>query len=71
METIQVKVKGYKIYAESQDHELYDFFIPREQYKMTMKEAKEQIPEMHKLIAVKRDTQTYYVTFNDLKTIKL
>lgn len=71
METIQVKVKGYKIYAESQDHELYDFFIPREQYKMSMKEAKEQVPEMHKVITVKRDTQTYYVTFDDLKTIKL
>lgn len=71
MEDIQVKVKGYKIYAETQDHELYDFFIPREQYKLSMKEAKEQVPELHKVIAVKRDTQTYYVTFDDLKTIKL
>ena len=71
MENIQVKVKGYKIYCENQDNELYDFFIPKEQYKMSMKEAKEHVPEMHKVIAVKRDTQTYYVTFDDLKTIKL
>lgn len=71
METIEVNVKGYKIYCENQDSELYDFFIPKQQYRMNMTEAKNYVPEMHKIIAVKRDTETYHVTYDDLKTIKL
>lgn len=71
METIEVKVKGYKIYCENELHELYDFFIPKQQYRMNMSEAKEYVPEMHKVIAVKRDTETIHVTYEDLKAIKL
>lgn len=71
METIEVKVKGYKIYCENERHELYDFFIPKKQYRMNMSEAKEYVPEMHKVIAVKRDTETIHVTYEDLKSIKL
>lgn len=71
METIKVKVKGYKIYCENESHELYDFFIPKQQYRMNMSEAKEYVPEMHKVIAVKRDTETIHVTYEDLKSIKL
>jgi len=70
MESIEVKVKGYKIYCENQDHELYDFFIPKQQYRMSMNEAKEYVPEMHNVIAVKRDTETIHVTYDDLKAIK-
>lgn len=71
METIEVKVKGYKIYCENERQELYDFFIPKQQYRMSMKEAKEYVPEMHKVIAVRRDTETIHVTYEDLKAIKL
>lgn len=71
METIEVKVKGYKIYCENQDHELYDFFIPKVQYRMSINEAKEHVPEMHNVIAVKRETETLHVTYDDLKAIKL
>lgn len=71
METIEVKVKGYKIYCENQDGELYDFFIPKQQYRMNMSEAQAYVPEMHTVIAVKRDTETVQVTYDDLKAIKL
>lgn len=71
METIEVKVKGYKIYCENDFHELYDFFIPKQQYRMSMQEAKEHVPELHTVIAVKRDTETIQVTYDDLKNIKL
>lgn len=71
METIEVKVKGYKIYCENQDGELYDFFIPKQQYRMNMSEAQAYVPEMHSVIAVKRDTEKIDVTYDDLKTIKL
>lgn len=72
METIEVKVKGYKIYCENQNHELYDFFIPKQQqYRMSMKEAQEYVPELHTVIAVKRDTETIHVIYDELKAIKL
>lgn len=70
METIEVKVKGYKIYCVNQDHELYDFFIPKQQYRMSMTQAQDYVPEMHTVIAVKRDTETIDVTYDDLKEIK-
>lgn len=71
METIEVKVKGYKIYCENQDGVLYDFFIPKQQYRMNMSEAQAYVPEMHNVIAVKRDTEKIDVTYDDLKAIKL
>lgn len=71
METIEVKVKGYKIYCENQDGELYDFFIPKQQYRMNMSEAQAYVHEMHSVIAVKRDTEKIDVTYDDLKAIKL
>lgn len=71
METIEVKVKGYKIYCENHDGELYDFFIPKQQYRMNMSEAQAYVPEMHTVIAVKRDTEKIDVTYDDLKAIKL
>lgn len=71
METIEVKVKGYKIYCENQNGELYDFFIPKQQYRMNMSEAQAYVPEMHSVIAVKRDTEKIDVTYDDLKAIKL
>ena len=70
METIEVKIKGYKIYCENEQHELYDFFIPKQQYRMNMSEAKEYVPEMHNVIAVRRDTEKIHVTYDDLKAIK-
>lgn len=70
METIEVKVKGYKIYCENIDHELYDFFIPKQQYRMSINEAKEYVPELNTVIAVKRDTETIHVNYDDLKAIK-
>lgn len=70
METIVVNVKGYKIYCENQDYVLYDFFIPKQQYRMSMAEAKQYVPESHSVIAVKRDTETIDVTYDDLKEIK-
>lgn len=70
METIVVNVKGYKIYCENQDYVLYDFFIPKQQYRMSMTEAQQYVPESHSVIAVKRDTQTIDVTYDDLKAIE-
>lgn len=70
MELIEVKVKGYKIYCMNEFDEMYDFFIPKEEYRISIKESKSYVPERHHFLAVRRDTESYYVTLDDLKSIK-
>lgn len=71
METISVNVKGYTIYCENDQHELYDFFVPKEAYRLNKQEAQSYVPETHQLIDVKRDTKSYLVKHDDLLSIKL
>lgn len=52
-------VRGYIIYAKSEDDELYDFFYPALQNRMTLGEAKETLPENHKLLTIERVTRNY------------
>lgn len=66
---VDVQVKGFVIYCENEQHEMYDFFVPREHYRMSKTEAREFIPEMHKLIDIKRDYNNYTVDFEELKKI--
>lgn len=54
-----VIVRGYIIYAKSEDEELYDFFYPALQNRMTLGEAKENLPENHKLLTIERVTRNY------------
>lgn len=69
MDTVEIQVKGYKIYCESDTHELYDIFIPNKDYRMSSSDASGYIPTSHKVIAVKRDTRTFNVKYEDLKEI--
>lgn len=69
MPMVDVQVKGFVIYAENEQHERYDFFVPREHYRMNKTEAQEFIPEMHKLIDYKRDYKTYTVSLEELQKI--
>lgn len=54
-------VRGYIIYAKSEDEELYDFFYPALQNRMTLGEAKENLPENHKLLTIERVTRNYEI----------
>lgn len=69
MEYVEIDVKGYKIYAESDQHELYDIFIPNKEYRMSSTEAQSYISDHHKVIAVKRDTRSFKVAYKDLEEI--
>lgn len=63
---VDVQVKGFVLYCENDQHEMYDFFVPREFYRMSKTEALEYIPETHKLIDVKRDYKNYTVDLKEL-----
>lgn len=54
-------VRGYLIYGKSEDEELYDFFYPALQNRMTLGEAKETLPENHKLLTIERVTRNYEI----------
>lgn len=54
-------VRGYVIYAKSEDEELYDFFYPALQNRMTLGEAKETLPDNHKLLTIERVTRNYEI----------
>lgn len=69
MTNIDVQVKGFNIYCENDMGEYYDFFIPKDHYRMFKTEAKEHIPETHKLIDIKRDSKTYRVNYEALKEV--
>lgn len=54
-------VRGYIIYAKSEDEELYDFFYPALQNRMSLGEAKELLPDNHKLLTTERITRNYEI----------
>lgn len=67
---IDVKIRGYTIYCESDNHELYDFFVPMNDYRLSKKEAQANlVPEAHTLLAVKRDYKTLQVEYEQLLKI--
>ena len=63
---VDVDVKGYKIYAENKRGELYDIFVPMQKYYLTKQEAQKYINDSDKLLAVKRETRSYKVSYNAL-----
>lgn len=71
MDIIDVKVKGYCIYCENDVGEIYDFFVPKQDYRMYKTEAREHVPETHKLIDIKRDFKFYRVPYDKLKEITI
>lgn len=69
MNYIDVTIKGYVIYAENENHEMYDFFIPSNDYRMTKRQALRHIPVSHTLLAYRRDTKILNVKFEELQKI--
>lgn len=69
MTSIDVQVKGFNIYCANDIGELYDFFIPKDHYRMSKTEAYTNIPYGYKLIDFKRDSKTYRLKYEDLQNI--
>lgn len=54
-------VRGYVIYAKSDKGELYDFFYPALQNRITIGEAESLLPDEHKLLTTERVTRYYEI----------
>lgn len=59
--------RGYIIYAKSDNDELYDFFYPAMQNRMSISEAERIIPDNHKLLTTERVTRNYEIPMNKLE----
>jgi len=58
--------RGYVIYAKSDKGELYDFFYPALQNRITIGEAKSLLPDEHKLLTTERVTRYYEIPMKQL-----
>lgn len=54
-------VRGYMIYAKSDNEELYDFFYPNTKPRITITEAEKLLPVGHKLLTTERETRHYAI----------
>ena len=59
-------VRGYVIYAKSDSGELYDFFYPALQNRITIGEAESLLPDEHKLLTTERVTRYYEIPMKQL-----
>ena len=59
-------VRGYVIYAKSDKGELYDFFYPALQNRITITEAESLLPDEHKLLTTERVTRYYEIPMKKL-----
>lgn len=61
-------VRGYVLYAKSDNGELYDFFYPSLQNRITVNEAVSLLPNNHKLLTTERQTRKYSIPMKQLDT---
>ena len=66
-ETIDVTVRGFKVYVENNNSELYDFFIPTNERRIAQKDVKHLLANNDKIIAIKRDNQKYQMAIDDIE----
>lgn len=59
--------RGYVIYAKSDKGELYDFFYPALQNRITIGEAESLLPDEHKLLTTERVTRYYEIPMKQLE----
>lgn len=62
-----VVVRGFMIYAKSDNDVLYDFFYPNSNTRITITEAESLLPEGHKLLTTERETRYYKIPLNELE----
>ena len=70
MNYIDVEIKGFIIYSKNDRNEEYDFFIPKQDYRITKREILEHIPEGHNFIDSKRSSKIITVNYDELLKIQ-
>lgn len=63
---VTIKVRGYTVYVEDKDGNLYTTFIATDKHQLAQKDAKQYIHEGEKLIALKLDKRTYKLYLSDI-----
>lgn len=71
MNYIDVEIKGFIIYSKNDRNEEYDFFIPKQDYRITKREILEHIPEGNTLLDSKRTSKTITVSYDELLKIQV
>lgn len=66
-EKTQVIVRGFRVYVESSDKELYDLFIPTNLDKLSKKNVQHLIPDKDTILVIKRDNQHYEMSIDDIE----
>ncbi len=69
MNYIDLDIKGFTLYCHDDVGEKYDFFIPKQDYRISKTEMMKHIPESHTLIDSKRSKKTITVNYDELLKI--
>lgn len=71
MNYIDVEIKGFTIYVKNDRDEEYDFFIPKQDYRITKREILQHIPEGNTLLDSKRTSKIITVSYDELLQIQV
>lgn len=66
-EKTKVTVRGFRVYVESNEKELYDLFIPTNLDKLSKKNVQHLIPDKDTILVIKRDNQHYEIAIDDIE----
>lgn len=69
MNYIDLEIKGFTLYCHNDVSEVYDFFIPRQDYRIAKRDMMKYVPEGHTLIDSKRTSKTITVDYDELLNI--
>lgn len=65
--TVNVKVRGFRIYVQKKNDDLYDFFIPTSLNRLALKQVQHFVDDSDTIIAIKRNNQDYEVAIDDIQ----
>lgn len=66
-QTVKVTIRGFRVYVENQQNELYDFFVPTSMHRLQHKNVNHLIAENDEVLLIKRDNQEYEIAIDDVE----
>lgn len=64
--TVNVTIRGYRVYVETKYRELYDFHIPTTHHRLFKKDVQPFVNEDDEIIAIKRENHNYNVPIDTI-----
>ncbi|AUS03368.1 hypothetical protein phiAGO19_02 [Staphylococcus phage vB_SauP_phiAGO1.9] len=68
---VTLRIKGYILHYLDDKNEYIEEFIPLHEYHLSKTQAKDLLPNSHKLLSTTRTTKTMQVYYNDLLQIAI